>query len=292
MKPAVLLLSCSLFTLPALANLNPDQPLSPVPPMAIFEGWARPIAPFQIASNIWYVGTENLSSVLFTTPEGHVLIDAAMDSSAGQIKANIETLGFRVADIRFLLNSHARLDQAGGLARMKRWSRAALLASADSAKQLARGGKADFALGDALPFPPVVADRIIDSNSSLQLGGMTFTALMTPGHLPGSTSWRVRLPNGQTLIYADSLATPDYLLVNNKNYPTLVSDIRHSFTLLSQQHVDIFLASKGERFQLEDKRRRLAAGDKNAFIDPQGLQRYVQGAQQAFETQLSKQLNQ
>lgn len=289
MKPAALLLSCSLFTPLAFAALDPSQPLSPAPPLSLFDGWATPVTPFQIVPNVWYVGTENLSSVLFTTPQGHVLIDAALDSSAEHIKRNIESLGFHVSDIRYLLNSHARLDQAGGLAKMKHWSHATLLASADSARLLAAGGKDDFALGDVLPFPPVKADGILTGNSRITLGGMTFSALMTPGHLPGSTSWRVTLPNGQTLIYADSLATPDYRLIDNKNYPTLVSDIRHSFALLARQQVDVFLASKGERFQLSEKRKRLAAGDENAFIDRDGLQHYVRASQQQFEAQLRQQ---
>ncbi|HAU6800774.1 TPA: HARLDQ motif MBL-fold protein [Salmonella enterica subsp. enterica serovar Weston] len=279
----------STSALPAMAALDPSQPLSPAPPLSLFKAWAKPIKPFQITEGVWYVGTKNLSSILLTTPAGHILIDAGLDESAPQIKANIEAAGFRLTDVRYLLNSHARLDQAGGMARLKAWSGAQLVASQPNADQMARGGRQDFALGDALPFPPVTTDKIIHNQESISLGGITVTALFTPGHLPGSTSWRVTLRNGKTLIYADSLATPDYLLINNKNYPDLVTDIQSSFKTLAAQHVDIFIANKGDRFGLLEKRQQLHNGDTQAFFDSNGLQQYVERSRQRFITQLTAQ---
>ncbi|EHA4057300.1 HARLDQ motif MBL-fold protein [Salmonella enterica subsp. enterica serovar Typhimurium] len=291
MNRYALFLVCIFSTsaLPAMAALDPSQPLSPAPPLSLFKAWAKPIKPFQITEGVWYVGTKNLSSILLTTPAGHILIDAGLDESAPQIKANIEAAGFRLTDVRYLLNSHARLDQAGGMARLKAWSGAQLVASQPNADQMARGGRQDFALGDALPFPPVTTDKIIHHQESIILGGITVTALFTPGHLPGSTSWRVTLRNGKTLIYADSLATPDYLLINNKNYPDLVTDIQSSFKTLAAQHVDIFIANKGDRFGPLEKRQQLRNGDTQAFFDSNGLQQYVERSRQRFITQLTAQ---
>ena len=271
------------------AKLDPQQALSSVPPMRIFEAWAKPIEPFQMAPQVWYVGTENLSSILITTPEGHLLIDAGLDQSAELIKSNIERLGFKVGDIQYLLNSHARLDQAGGLAKMKAWSGARLIASRENAKQLALGGAEDFALGDALLFPPVIVDREIRNRERFYLGGVEITALLTPGHLPGATSWKIKLSNKDVLIYADSLATPDYYLINNKNYPTIVDDLNNSFAVLSEQKVDIFIASKGERFNLKDKINQYKKGDQRAFYDREGLARYVDLSKAALNKQLEAQ---
>ncbi|WP_139853094.1 HARLDQ motif MBL-fold protein [Acinetobacter pullicarnis] len=271
------------------AKLDPQQALSHAPPMAIFEAWAKPIEPFQMALQVWYVGTENLSSILITTPEGHLLIDAGLDQSAELIKSNIERLGFKVGDIQYLLNSHARLDQAGGLAKMKAWSGARLITSRENAKQLALGGAEDFALGDALLFPPVIVDREIRNRERFYLGGVEITALLTPGHLPGATSWKIKLSNKDVLIYADSLATPDYYLINNKNYPTIVDDLNNSFAVLSEQKVDIFIASKGERFNLKDKINQYKKGDQRAFYDREGLARYVDLSKAALNKQLEAQ---
>src|SRR5262245_29293252 len=64
--------------------------------------WNKPTEPFQLVGNIYYVGTYGLASYLVTTPEGHVLIDTGLPEANPQIKANIATLGFKVADIKYL----------------------------------------------------------------------------------------------------------------------------------------------------------------------------------------------
>lgn len=290
MNKLILLVLSVLCTVNTFAKLDPQQPLSSVPPMGIFEAWAKPIAPFKIAPQVWYVGTENLSVILITTAEGHVLIDAGLDQSAEQIKANIESLGFDLADIQYLVNSHARLDQAGGFSKIKAWSGATLIASKENARQLRLGGRDDFALGDALLFPEVQVDQEIADRQSFQLGDIQVTALMTPGHLPGATSWKVEFKNTDVLIYADSLATPDYYLVNNKNYPNIIDDLHQSFSVLAEQKVDIFIASKGERFNLKEKLIKYKNGDQHAFYDREGLQHYVDQSKASLSKQLKQQM--
>ena len=72
--------------------------------------------------NTYYVGTRALSSILITSDAGHVLIDAAVTEAVPQLVANIRALGFRVEDIRLILNSHVHFDHAGGLAAIQRLS--------------------------------------------------------------------------------------------------------------------------------------------------------------------------
>ncbi|HBD20852.1 MAG TPA: subclass B3 metallo-beta-lactamase, partial [Arenimonas sp.] len=82
--------------------------------------WNQPQAPFRLHGDSWYVGTKGLSAVLVATPKGLVLIDGALPQSAPLIAANVATLGFDIRDVRFLLNSHAHFDHAGGLAALQR----------------------------------------------------------------------------------------------------------------------------------------------------------------------------
>lgn len=266
--------------------LHPEQPLSEAPPKSIFIGWAEPIAPFKVAPQVWYVGTKNLTSILITTDKGHVLIDAGLNESAALIQSNIEKLGFDIKDVKYILNSHARLDQAGGIAKLKAISGAKVVSNKINAEQLSRGGADDFALGDALLFPPVKTDLIINDHESFDLAGVTFTSLLTPGHLPGSTSWKVTLNNNDVLIYADSLATPGYYLKNNLNYPGIVDDLHYSYKVLADQDVDIFIASKGDRFNLMGKIKDLNNGNDKAFYDPNGLKLYVEKSKKSLSDQL------
>ena len=81
--------------------------------------WNTPTEPFKMIGNVYYVGTDGLASYLITSPQGHILVDTVMPEATSQIKANIEKLGFKVTDIKYLVNTHAHIDHTGGLAEMK-----------------------------------------------------------------------------------------------------------------------------------------------------------------------------
>src|ERR1700755_2610509 len=80
----------------------------------------RAVEPFKIIGNIYYVGASDVTSYLITTPKGHILIDSGFEETVPQIKANVAKLGFKLADVKIILNSHAHYDHAGGIAELKR----------------------------------------------------------------------------------------------------------------------------------------------------------------------------
>ena len=65
--------------------------------------WNEPTPPFKMIGNVYYVGTNGLSSYLITSPQGHILVDTVMPEATSQIKGNIEKLGFKVTDIKYCL---------------------------------------------------------------------------------------------------------------------------------------------------------------------------------------------
>src|SRR5436305_246383 len=76
--------------------------------------WTTPIEPFRVIGNIYYVGTEGIAVYVIQSSQGLILIDTAMLQSTALIKDNIARLGFKVSDIKYILNSHAHLDHTGG----------------------------------------------------------------------------------------------------------------------------------------------------------------------------------
>src|ERR1700726_3657461 len=76
--------------------------------------WNQPVVPFKVLGNIHYVGANEITSFLVTTPKGHILLDGGFVETAPQILSNIRKLGFRTEDVRVLLNSQAHFDHAGG----------------------------------------------------------------------------------------------------------------------------------------------------------------------------------
>lgn len=254
--------------------------------------WNKPVAPFRIAGNLYYVGANEITSYLITTPEGHFLLDGGFVETAPQIEHNIAELGFKVTDVKFLLNSHAHMDHAGGLAELKKVTGAKLIASEGDAPLLRRGGHGDFRFGDRLTFPPVAPDQIVHDGEAIKLGGQTMVAHLTPGHTKGCTTWTTKIRDGDKtydVVFVGSQSALDYKLVDEESYPGIRSDFEKSFALLNHLPCDIFLGSHGSFFHLAEKHERLLHGDTSAFIDPDGYKTYVRESEQEFRKKLANQ---
>lgn len=253
--------------------------------------WNQPVAPFQIAGNIYYVGASDVTSYLITTPKGHILIDSGFPETVAQIKDNVAKLGFKLTDVKFILNSHAHYDHAGGIAELKRLTGAKLLVSRPDERLFLNGGLKDPNFEDRFPFEAVKPDRLLSDGEKVKLGGTTLTANLTPGHTPGCTSWTTTTrENGRNLnvIFVCSTSSPGYRLVGNAGYPSIADDYAKTFERLKKMKVDVFLGSHGGIYNLEGKSKRVG-GTVNPFIDLQGYRDYVAASEAAFRKKLEEQ---
>lgn len=251
--------------------------------------WNRPIAPFRIAGNVHYVGTEQLAAYLITGERGHILIDGGMPESAEQIAANIRRLGFRLSDVDILLINHAHMDHAGGVARLKQLTGARLLASAGDRPEL-ESGKIAYR-DEYWPFPPVKVDGVLRDGQRVRLGATVLATHLTPGHTKGCTSWTMRVREGGRpldVLFACSLTAAGQPLTNDARYPNAVADFGRTFAKLRLLRADIFLNYHAEFFDLAAKRKRLDGGDALAFVDPQELPRQIARAEAVFRADLAK----
>ena len=258
----------------------------------VSRGRNQPVAPFHIAGNIYYVGANEIASYLITSPKGHFLLDGGFAETAPQIERNIAQLGFKLSDVKILLSSHAHLDHAGGLAELKKLSGAKLVASEGDAELLRKGGKGDFRFGDTLTFPPVEPDRIIHDGEQVQLDDQIMTAHLTPGHTRGNTSWTTKIHDGAKtydVVFVGSQSSLDYQFVGQESYPGIRADFERSFALLKGLPCDIPLGSHASFFHLNEKRERLARGEANAFVDPQGYKTYLEESEKDFHDKVAQQ---
>jgi metallo-beta-lactamase class B len=252
-----------------------------------FRAWNQPIEPFRVAGPLCYIGTENITSLLITTPAGHAVIDGGLEDTAPIIVANIRKLGYRVEDVRILLSTHAHADHAGGLARLKAASGARLYAGEADVKLLARGGRGDFAFGDTLLFPAVTADVGVRDGQEIELGGLRIRAVATPGHTKGCTTWTFTVDDNGTarrVVMIGGTSAPGYRLVGNDSYPNIVSDFHATFKTLRALQADIVFEGHGFAFDLDARRR-----GKRPFVDPGALRESGEKAERAFTKALREQ---
>ncbi|KRR05275.1 subclass B3 metallo-beta-lactamase [Bradyrhizobium valentinum] len=254
--------------------------------------WNTPTEPFKMIGNVYYVGTDGLASYLITSPRGHILVDTVMPESTSQIKANIEKLGFKITDIKYLLNTHAHIDHTGGFAEMKQASGGQLVAG-EADKPLLEGGYYPGAQEDtALNFPPVKVDRTVREGDRVSVGDVTLTARETPGHSPGCTSWAFSVKDGDAarsvLIFCSGTVALNRL-VTNPTYSGIVSDYRNTFARAKDMKVDVLLAPHPEMYKMAEKRAKLAEGGPNPFVDPGEFNAYAATLEKAFEDALVEQ---
>lgn len=260
--------------------------------LAQWRPWNKPVEPFRIIGNVYYVGAANVSSYAIRTREGLIVIDGGMTETGPQILANLKKLGFKPSDIKILLNSHAHGDHAGGLAELKRASGAKLYASAADTPALESGGRNDFAWANSILFPGVRVDKQIKDGEKVTHGGTEFTAHVFPGHTKGCTTWTMSTEEKgkrYSVLFDCSLTVPGYILVNNPKYPTIAEDYENTFNRAAELRADVFLPGHGDFFDLAERAKKLKEGDPLAFVDPSAYPNYVARSRANFEKELADQ---
>jgi metallo-beta-lactamase class B len=254
--------------------------------------WNKPFQPFHVIGNIYYVGMAGVSAFLIVTPKGDILTDGGLPESAPFIEQHIRALGFKLGDVKILLNSHAHFDHSGGLAKLKADTGAVLYASRQDTPFL-ESGHITFGPSSKLDTIPVHVDHMVADGDTVSLGGVTLTAHLTPGHTKGCTSWTMPLKDGgvtRTVMFFCSITVAGNPLVGNSAYPNIADDYKQSFARLDKMQADIFLAPHGEQFGLDAKLARLKAGGPNPFIDPGELHRRLAKLKADYDAELAKQL--
>jgi metallo-beta-lactamase class B len=256
--------------------------------------WNEPQEPFKIYGNAYYVGTHGLGSVLITSPTGHVLIDGALPESVPQIAAHIRALGFRVEDVKLIVNSHVHFDHAGGIAELQKLSGARVAASPWSAGVM-RGGAVphdDPQFGVIVPIARVASVATVKDGETLTAGGVTVTAHRTAGHTPGGTSWTWRSCEGSrclSLVYADSLtpvSADGFLYSRSKAYPHAIEDFERSYSFLDRTPCDILITPHPDFSSLWERLERRSTNP-DALIDPAACRVLAQDARERLGKRLA-----
>ena len=258
--------------------------------------WNAPQQPVRIHGDTWYVGTHGLGAILVTSPLGHVLIDGGLPESAPLVMANIRAAGFRVEDVRMILNSHAHYDHAGGIAALQRASGAEVAAHPWSAATMRLGTSLpeDPQHAIALAYPAVRSVRDLEDGETVRVGALALTAHFTPGHTPGGTSWSWRSCEADRcldIVYADSqtpVSADDFLFTRNTTYPTAVADFERGFAVLERLSCDVLLTPHPGASRMFERLRARDAGNVDALRDAGSCDRYAATARERLAARIAR----
>jgi metallo-beta-lactamase class B len=257
--------------------------------------WNMPQAPFKIYGNTYYVGTRGLGSVLITSASGHILIDGALPESVPQIVSSVRSLGFRVEDIKLIVNSHPHFDHAGGIAELQKLSGARVAASAWSASVMKKGAVPadDPQFGVTLPISAVSGVATLQDGTTLRAGGVSVTAHRTPGHTKGGTSWTWRSCEGSRcvdIVYADSftaVSADGFLFSRSKKYPGAVADFERSYAFLDGVSCDILVTPHPDASNLLQKLEQRSSNP-DALIDRAGCRALAERSRAQLKRRLER----
>ena len=277
-----------------LAVLTPMNPVSAQDTRFMYNpDWSIPAEPVQIADQLYQVGTATLTSFLITSDEGHILIDVPLNENVDLVLANVHKLGFDPSDVEILLGSQAHYDHVGGFASMMEATGAELVLSELDGELVASGGRGDFFLGDRGMFRPARASRTVSHLETVTIGDRTLTAHLTPGHTKGCTTWSGEFTidgEPERFVSICSLtAHPGYRLVgSDPSYPGIARDFCRSIAYLRGLSADIFASTHTAWFNLEEKTKAFQAGDRRAFVDPEGYVAFIDDSERAIAQKLTE----
>lgn len=235
-----------------VSTLTPIRRINAVAPTLLIQtcggkyGWEVPAPPVHIYGETFFVGSCGISSLLIVSSAGLILIDGGTEKNAKSVAANIERLGYRLSDVKYILNSHEHYDHTGGISELQRLTGAKIIALAASKPILEAGHsfRDDPQVELLKPFPAFHVDRVIHDGDTVRLGKLKLTAHSTPAHSPGSTSWTWRsCENGKCvrIAYADSVTIPVDKHYRVLDHPEHVAQFRAALQKIAVLPCDLLI---------------------------------------------------
>ena len=205
---------------------------------------SEPQDPFRIMGNVYYVGANNIASILVATPEGHILIDTGTHKMAAVVFPNIVSLGFMPADIKVMLISHAHYDHMETMETIRRLTGATVAALEAEVPSLVTGH--DFGPNETWGHEPVEVGRVLQSGDEIRLGGSTVKVIWTPGHTLGTATYFIDTEeDGQT--YQIVYGGPPAPVTGDPEYDTRPADVFNAYAELREMSPDIRIIGHPQR---------------------------------------------
>lgn len=254
--------------------------------------WHEPFPAHKVVGNVYYVGSKDLATYLITTPQGHILINSGFERTVPLIKKSVESLGFKMTDVKIILASHAHSDHVAGHALLQKETGAKVYVMRGDDQIIASGGKGQY-LYATDRWAPCKVDLVLKDRDEVKLGDVTLVARLTPGHTRGCTTWAWRAEEGgkkyDVVVIGSPNVNPGFQLVGNKEYPEIAADFAKTFEVLKSLPCDIFLGAHGAYYGMIERHARLEKGEKNVFVNPEGYKEYVGQKERTFRKTLAAQ---
>jgi metallo-beta-lactamase class B len=260
------------------------------------EGWVTPYPAFRVIGPLYGVGMLDLSVFLITSDEGHILINTGLADSTEHIRNNIESLGFRLEDVRILLTMQAHWDHTAAMAEIKQLTGAEVWATSADARVLQDGGFSDAHFGGRESFDPVSVDRILEQDDVITLGDLSIIVHEHPGHTEGSSSYSFQVSeNGRTydvVIANMGTINPGKHIVIDPTYEGVAEDFATTYNKQKKMDVDVWVSAHASQYNMHEKYTPGSLYSPDTFVDPMGFIKAIERLETAYLSVIAQELDQ
>jgi metallo-beta-lactamase class B len=251
---------------------------------------SKPVPPFQIFDNLYYVGLDSVCAYILKTSGGLILIDTLYVEFADYIPKAMQQLGLNPKDIKYIIVTHAHTDHSGGAIALQDLS-GARVAMAEGDWQMNSLGKYVSSGGPTRVFPPIRRDMVIKDGDTLKLGDTTVKFYITPGHTPGVTSLEFPVFDHGKEYKAFEFGGIGLNTVNGARAARqFIDSVKR---VMAVPGVQVSITNHPEAAQILERAKKLPSRkptDPHPFVDPEGFRTFLQTTLAAGEKKLQAEL--
>jgi len=211
------------------------------------------LEPKKAFDDLYWMGTQSRSSWALTTSDGIILYDThGVYDSEDLIVGGLKKLGLDPAKVKYVIISHAHVNEVGG---------AKLMQERYGARIVMGAGDWDLVDESVNGFPTGKPKRDIVATDGMKitLGGRTVTLYLLPGHTPGSIGGIFEVHDrGKPLTVAYSGGTEFNFVNDVPHFDTYLASVRRFAAIAAAAGATIIMGNQSQFDNAASKLRMLA----------------------------------
>lgn len=238
--------------------------------------WDGIMPGFCLCANTYFTGTKFASSHIIKTSEGLILLDSGYQETLHLVLDSMHRCDLDPRDIRYIIHSHGHVDHTGATRTLVEMTGAETFIGGEDAPMVEEENHPlSWQKELNVAFYPFKVDHVLHDGDRITLGDVTIDCMATPGHTPGVISFFYDMTVDGKKLRAGTLGgaglntlQSSYIRKMGLEKEDWRSQMRKSLERCRQEKVDIFIGNHAGQNHTPEKYARLAAGEKDAFIDP------------------------
>ena len=250
--------------------------------------WEGAMPPFHILGNTWFTGTSPASTHIIDSGDGLIMLDSGYQESLYLVLDSMRRCGLDPHNLRYIIHSHGHIDHAAATRALVEMTGAETFIG-EGDLRMVDGTRPELTWAPEynMQFPPVFKpDHLIHDGDQIRLGNVVIDCIATPGHTPGVFSFFWDVEDNGSVYRAGTFGGAGINSLQSsyiRKYHLECEDwrgaFRHSIQRAKHEKVNLFIGNHVGQNQTPERYRRLLAGDRLAFVDPDAWKNFLDGCE-------------